>query len=260
MADDDAHHRAVQETVNRHRVLSAPFGSPPAQPSAVETNTHFIGRFIPTQFNLNRALWQNPAVDQAAAHVPTLTRQEQPDHPPSLISPGVQDPPTETASPSTVALEGRITIATKARAGMTLHEEMLRRIVSLEDAMAQLVATKPGIGHNNPPELIDPVPFGDDDRRVVEIAIVLLSAQSPKPETPPIEAGEAAAKLMAIGERLKAYAIKHGDVLVSEAVKSAGVELGKRLVQSPFWLTLASLLIAAAKAAFAWIASLPNPH
>jgi len=259
MADDEAHHQVVQEIIRRQRSLTAPFGSP-AKPPVVETNTHFVGRFIPTQFNLNRALWQNPAVDQAATHVPTLTRQEQPDHPRSHISPGVPDPPTEPASPSIVALEGRITISAKAQAGITLHEDMLRRIASLEDAVAQLGVTKPGIGHNNPPELIDPVPFGDDDRRVVEIAIVVLSAQSPKPETSPVEAGEAAAKLMTIGERLNAYAIKHGDVLVSEAVKSAGAELGKRLVQLPFWLSLAGLLIAAAKAAFAWIASLPSPH
>jgi hypothetical protein len=186
-----------------------------------------------------------------------VTQQEQPDHPRSHIWPSVQDPPTEPAPPSTVSLEGRITISAKAHAGMTLHDEMLRRIASLEDGMARLAVTKPGIGHNNPP---DPVPFGDDDRRVVEIAIVVLSAQSPKPETSPVEAGEAAAKLMTIGERLNAYAIKHGDVLVSEAVKSAGAEVGKRLVQLPFWLSLAGLLIAAAKAAFAWIASLPSPH
>jgi hypothetical protein len=139
---------------------------------------------------------------------------------------------------------------------LTLHDEMLRRVASLEEAMAKLAVTKPGIGHNNPP---DPVPFGDDDRRVIEIAIVMLRAQPPKPETQPVEAGEAAAKLMTIGERLKAYAIKQGDTFVSEAVKSAGGELGKRAIQSPFWLTLAGLLIATAVSA--WIASLPSaPH
>lgn len=149
--------------------------------------------------------------------------------------------------------------ATGASNPQALHAGMLRRIKFLELELQKLSSQSVGIGHNRPPEPIDPVPFDDDDRRAVETAIV-LSAQPPKPETLPAEAGEAAAKLVTIGERLKAYAIKQGDVFVSEAVKSAGAELGKRIIQSPFWLTLARLLIAVATAVSAWIASLPAPH
>jgi hypothetical protein len=154
-------------------------------------------------------------------------------------------------------VEARGALSAKGNAELTLHDEMLRRVAALEEAIAKLAVTKPGIGHNNPPERIDP--FGDEERHAVETAISVLNAQSPKPETLPVEASEAAAKLMTVGARLKAYALKQGDVFVSEAFKSAGSEFGKQLIRSPLWLPLPALLIAAAQAAYAWIASLPAP-
>ena len=48
--------------------------------------------------------------------------------------------------------------------------EMLQRIASLEEAIAQFLPPKPGIGHNNPPELIELVPFGDAERNRVATA------------------------------------------------------------------------------------------
>jgi hypothetical protein len=112
-----------------------------------------------------------------------VTQQEQPDHPQSFASPGIQDPPTEPQPRSTVALEGTITTSVNGRPEPTLYTEMRRRIAALEAAIAELPIAKPGIGHNNPPELIDPEPFWDDERRDVEVAIAVLNGQSPKPET-----------------------------------------------------------------------------
>jgi hypothetical protein len=302
MADDEAHYRAVQEIVNRQKSSIAPFGVPPTavtrpEPGPATESVPDPRTWQPQLDQLRRPPRSAAALEAASTWVPSpahadpeapftivrsdtalalaaataaaITKQEQPDHPRSHISPGVQDQP---AAPSAVQLQGRVTIMARASAGMTiadavstsdpqaLHAEMLRRIKSLELELQKLSSHSVGIGHNHPPEPIDPVPFGDDDRRAVDTAILVLSAQPPKPETPPVEAGEAAAKLMTIGERLKAYAIKQGDVFVSEAVKSAGAELGKRIIQSPFWLTLAGLLIAVATAVSAWIASLPAPH
>jgi hypothetical protein len=151
-----------------------------------------------------------------------------------------------------------------------LHARMLQRIEALEEALQTLATHRAGIGHNRPPELF--VPFQDADFRTlrsarlvldlqaIKSALAVLKAQPPKPAAPPADAIEAAHELKTIGERLKAYALKQTDVFVSEAVKSAGAELGKRLVQSPFWLTLAAMLIAVARAASAWIASLPIQH
>ena len=74
----------------------------------------------------------------------------------------------------------------------------------------------------------------------------------------PADAIKAGVELKTIGEQLKAYALKQADTLVSETVKSAGSELGKRLVQAPFWLAIAQLIISVAGAASAWIASLQH--
>jgi hypothetical protein len=62
------------------------------------------------------------------------TQQEQPDHPRSHTSPGVQDSPP----PAAVALEGTIATSAKAGAELTLHDKMVRRIAELETAIAQL--------------------------------------------------------------------------------------------------------------------------
>jgi hypothetical protein len=58
---------------------------------------------------------------------------------------------------------------------------------------------------------------------------------------------------MTIGERLGTYLLKQADVFISEAVKSAGKEFGKRLVQSPFWWALATALMTAAQSVFRWL-------
>ena len=140
-----------------------------------------------------------------------------------------------------------------------LHQQMLRRIEALESVIADLPA---GIGHNRPPESIDPVPFAEDDLRAVTAAIAVLKNQPSAPTMPSTAARRAASTLKIIGERLwdylartGAYVVKQGDTFVSEAAKSAGAEFGKRFVQLQYWLILAGSLMAAASAVSSWLAS-----
>jgi hypothetical protein len=128
-----------------------------------------------------------------------------------------------------------------------LHAEMLRRIASLEKAIAELTHREPGIGHNQPPEF----PFGQPELKRVESMIVVLKALPPEPETIPVDAVEAGSWLSAVGKRLRSYL----DSFCSEAAKSAGSEFGKRMIQSPFWFTLAAALAEAGHAVTNWIAS-----
>jgi hypothetical protein len=235
---------------------------PPELPPGVP-NPHFD---VTAQIAAQIAASQRRQFVHAAQVALGFPRQEQPDHPRSHTSPGVQDPPTEPASPLRVALEGRGTISSGASAAemttsrpvapdpQALHKEMLRRIASLEEALAQLVAPKPGIGHNNPPELIEQVPFGDLERNRVATAIAVVKAQPPEPAVAPAEATEAASWLNAIGERLAAYL----DSFCSEAAKSAGSEFGKRLIQGGVLVLVAERLIAAGHAVTNWIASLTH--
>src|SRR5215468_1371390 len=206
MPDDEAH-ETVQEIANRQRSFTAPFvASPepgPATGSVPDPRT-WLPQFdeLPPRRHNPAALepastWVPSPPRAAAAALGFVTRQEQRDHPQLFTSPGVQEQP---AVPSVVQLQARATTTVSARATIadptsapdpqTLHAEMHRRIQSVEVELQKLRSRGVGIGHNNPPE-----PFGDDDRRAVEVAIVVLSAQSPKPEAPPVEAGDAAAKL-----------------------------------------------------------------
>src|SRR5262249_37306390 len=125
------------------------------------------------------------------------------------------------------------------------YEEMLSRIAVLERLIAELPKQRPGIGHNRRP-------IGDDEVQEIKQAIAILKAQPAVP-TAPDEARVAGSILMMIGERLGAYLVKQTDIFVSEAVKSAGKEFGKRLVQSPFWWALATTLMVLAQSVAAWL-------
>jgi hypothetical protein len=147
-----------------------------------------------------------------------------------------------------------------------LHAEMLARIAELEEALARLPPRRRGIGDNNPPEPIEPEVLGDADRRAVETAIAVLKAQPPEPTEAPAEALKAAHFLSGLAKRLRnavlsagQYLGKQADTLVSAAVKSAGSEIGKRAVQSPFWLAVIDRICAVADAAIHWINSLSLP-
>jgi len=121
------------------------------------------------------------------------------------------------------------------------HEEMLSRIAILESLIAELPKQPVGIGHNRPP-------ITQEDIGEITQAILILKAQ------PAIdEARAAGSTLMKFGERLGAYLLKQADVFISEAVKSAGKETGKRLVQSPFWWALATTLMLVGQSVSNWL-------
>jgi hypothetical protein len=133
--------------------------------------------------------------------------------------------------------------ATVVRAAQ--HEEMLSRIAILESLIAELPKQQPGIGHNRPP-------ITEEDVQEITQAIAILKAQPVVP-TAPDEARAAGSTLMKFGERLGAYLLKQAEVFISEAVKSAGKETGKRLVQSPFWWALATTLMLVGQSVSNWL-------
>ena len=122
---------------------------------------------------------------------------------------------------------------------------MLSRIVVLERLIAELPNQRCGIGHNRPP-------IGQEEVREITQAIAILKVQPVVP-TAPDEARAAGSTLKNIGERLGSYLVKQSDIIVSEAVKSAGSEFGKRLVQSPFWWALATTLLMLAQSVEEWL-------
>jgi hypothetical protein len=107
-------------------------------------------------------------------------------------------------------------------------EEMLSRIEVLEKLIAELPKQQRRIGHN-----IRPI-TGEDVQEIRQ-AIVVLKAQP----VVPAEAKAAGSTLRRIGERLGTYL----DDFLSEAAKSGGKELGKRVVDLSYWLALAHMLI-----------------
>jgi hypothetical protein len=137
-----------------------------------------------------------------------------------------------------------------------LHREMMRRIESLEDVLAKVSPDHGGIGHNQPPEPIEDIPFGDPDCEAVETAIAVLKSQSPAPVRVPQEVVVAADTLLSFGHRLRDYLVKQADTFASEAVKAAGSEVGKWVIRLPIWMLVADRLIALAQVARHWLTSL----
>ena len=121
------------------------------------------------------------------------------------------------------------------------YQEMLSWIDVLERLIIELPKQPPSIGHNRPP-------ISEKDVQSINKCIIIL-----KHEPTPDDARAAGSILMMIGERLGAYLVKQTDIFVSEAVKSAGKEFGKRLVQSPFWWALATTLMILAQSVQAWL-------
>ncbi|WP_438277990.1 hypothetical protein [Nitrobacter sp.] len=129
---------------------------------------------------------------------------------------------------------------------------LLARVAALE---AALDAPKPqmdlpiGPGHNRPPEF-DP-PFEEEEIRKL---IDLLKAQAPTSATDQ-------PKLLHSAKIAQAYVSKlqtHIDEFTTSAVKGFGAEIGKRLAQIPWWLSVSSALNSVAHALVTWIGTLPH--
>jgi len=179
---------------------------------------------------------------------------------PALMSSGVVQPPLPPRRASNAVLDpigapnGPLTLRADAAVGVQVektviraapHKEMLSWIEVLEFLIAELPKQQRSIGHN-----IRPI-TGDDVQEITQ-AVAILKSQPVVP-TAPDEARAAGSTLMRFGERLGSYLLKQGDIFVSEAVKSAGKEAGKRLVQSPFWWALATTLMILAQSVQAWL-------
>jgi hypothetical protein len=108
-----------------------------------------------------------------------------------------------------------------------LHAEMLRRIASLEQAMAQQPGVLPGIGHNHPPEPIEASPLTVADQREITVAIEVLKAQPVEPLNEGEAATKAAEALKSKAQKIGEWLAKQGDAFISEAMREAGKEFGK---------------------------------
>lgn len=136
-----------------------------------------------------------------------------------------------------------------------LYAQMLERIDALEKGMAQLGLLPAAIGHNRPQE---DEPLTAEDRAALADAIAILRSQPPQPAVRPADAVRAAAQLRASAWKLGAYLAPKVDEFISEFVKAAGAEAGKRTMQFGFWVSLYLLLMEALQAATTWLQALPT--
>lgn len=138
-----------------------------------------------------------------------------------------------------------------------LHEELLSRVEALEAIVATTRAPDiPGIGHNQPPEPVEGISFGENEWREIEGAIRTLKEQPASPNDT-TDAERAADILQSIGRSLwiaLAYAAKRTD----RVLDAAADEVGRRIIQMPFWWALSSALYAVPDAVHAWLAGLPH--
>jgi hypothetical protein len=153
---------------------------------------------------------------------------------------------------------------TRALRAQELYDEVLRRLASVEEAVAALSVVRAGIGDNHPPEPIELDGFNEADRQAVQAAASILRMLPAVPQTVPDDARRAAEQLATIGAKTKGYAIKQGDNFVSEIVKqgakvgfvfaAGGVTLGYVLYP------LADRLLEAAESIQAWLEVLGSLH
>jgi hypothetical protein len=137
----------------------------------------------------------------------------------------------------------------------TLHAELQIRLLSLEEATAALSVSPAGIGHNNPPEQIDPVPYTSQDQAEIVAAIGVLKAQPVVPVDEGKSAIEAAKVLEAKENTFRSWLKRQGDNFVTEFTKESGKQLATWGWPALFVFFVESLLHVS-KLAAAWLASL----
>lgn len=136
------------------------------------------------------------------------------------------------------------------------HANLQKLIGDLEETLTEIKSSGPGIGHNNPPETIEDAPLtGTDISEILEITTYLKSL----PPTPPVsnELGETPKKLGVYASKIANYVAKKGDTFLDAVINSAGTEVGKRLIQSPFWIFVMDKLNGVIQALIDWIQSIP---
>jgi hypothetical protein len=140
-----------------------------------------------------------------------------------------------------------------------LHAEMLRRIASLEEAMAQLPGLSPGIGHNRPPEPMEEFPLTLTDRTEITGAVDVLKYQPVDPQDEGKAATEAAETLKSKGQKISEWLAKQADTFVSEAVKEAGKELGKWGTRTAIWSVVLDRLFSVHQIVVQWLSQMHSP-
>jgi hypothetical protein len=130
-----------------------------------------------------------------------------------------------------------------------LHSRMLRELNNVESAFEELRNPVAGIGHNNPPQCIEPMMLDNVELTELKNAVTLLKAQPAEP-TEMLDAISRAASTMAnIGNKIAGYCAGQTDTFISEAMKSAGNEFGK-------WSVRSTIVLVAAAAALQWLKAL----
>jgi hypothetical protein len=130
-----------------------------------------------------------------------------------------------------------------------LHQTLMARVAVLEVALQQLRSPSGiGIGHNRPPA---DEPVTSDDVDQIDQLITLLKEQPPVPALRPVQVVAQSRVVAKIGAKI----VDLADTFVTAAVKSAGDEFGKRLIQ---WLALLAAIQGVTSALEKWIAVLPH--
>jgi hypothetical protein len=136
-------------------------------------------------------------------------------------------------------------------APLTAYDLLQARIAVLEAALSApkpLIEKPIGPGHNGPPDF-DP-PMSEDE---IKALVDVFREQSVSPS----------ADLPKLAEIAKSAEVKAGqfrkrvDDFTDAVIKGAGGELGKKLVQIPWWTAVYAALSGVLDAASAWILSLP---
>jgi hypothetical protein len=137
---------------------------------------------------------------------------------PALGTSGIVQPPL----PLRESFKGEGGFRADSTVVRAAHAEMLSWIGVFERLIAELPKRRRGIGHNLQP-------ITDEEVEATTQAVAVLKAQPVTPKAPD-EARAAGSTLQKIGERLGTYL----DACLLEASK----EVGKRLVQLPYWLAV----------------------
>ncbi|MCR6735667.1 MAG: hypothetical protein NVV83_17000 [Afipia sp.] len=132
------------------------------------------------------------------------------------------------------------------------HAQMLKRTSAIEQALSKVPEPPVGIGHNMPPELLEPVPLDENDVEEIKGVVSILKAQPLNPSDQGKSALEALTKLETKREKLAAWLLKQGEVFTTEAVKEAGKEFGKWAPRA-FWFWLMIQLTGLSQAIGGWL-------
>ena len=122
------------------------------------------------------------------------------------------------------------------RAPEKIHAEILRHI----DATEKIIPQLPGIGHNKPPEPIEPPPLTTDEIEEIKIYITVVNGLPAEPTQLPTLLGRAWQRLKTLGEK----------VLTQLATQAA---IGAALTVAASWHELGDHLIAAGNLIAEWI-------